>query len=140
MSDPRIDRDRAHGAGSRTWYFPDGYLPEPGPGPAEAHEALMVLNPSLGDAHVEFDLYFEGRPPVLGIAVTVPAERVRAFKAPYAEDPADVARVSIGVQEQYAIRVRSDVPVVVQYGRLETVPSYTLYTTMGYVDPRRDPA
>jgi hypothetical protein len=34
------------------------------------------------------------------------------------------------------MRVRSDVPVVCQYGRLEVVPSYALYTTMGFVDPR----
>lgn len=34
----------SHG-GAKTWYFPDGYLPEKvGSGPMEAHEALMLLN------------------------------------------------------------------------------------------------
>ena len=39
------------------------------------------------------------------------------------------------VRTQYAMRLRSDVPVIVQYGRLEMDPSFMLYTTMGLADP-----
>jgi hypothetical protein len=124
--------DAAHGAGARTWYFPDGDLPPAGPGEPPAHESLMILNVSSGPAAVDLDLYWEDRPPVLGIRVTVAGQRVRCLRAPWYDDPADAARVAIGVREQYAIRVRSDVPVICQYGRLEIVPAFALYTTMGF--------
>ena len=90
-------RDAERGAGSCTWYFPDG-----------------------------------DRPPVLGIRVEVPGERVRGLRVPWYDEPADASRADVPVREQYAIRVRSDIPVVCQYGRLEAVPSFALYTTMGF--------
>lgn len=92
----------------------------------------MVLNVSTRPATVDLDLYWTDRPPVMGIRVIVPAQRVRCLRAPWYEDPADAERVTIPVREQYAIRVRSDVPVICQYGRLEAVPSFALYTTMGF--------
>jgi hypothetical protein len=92
-----VTRDAADGAGSCTWYFPDG-----------------------------------DRPPVLGIRVTVPGERVRGLRVPWHDDPADAGRSAVAVREQYALRVRSDIPVICQYGRLEAVPSFALYTTMGF--------
>ena len=38
------------------------------------------------------------------------------------------------MRTQYAMRVRSDVPVICQYGRLEMDLSFALYTTMGLPD------
>lgn len=128
-----LARDAEHGAGSRTWYFPDGDRPPAGrdDGP-EAHESLMILNVCRRPANVDIDLYWTDRPPVLGIRVVVPGERVRGLRVPWHDDPADAARARIPVREQYALRVRSDIPVICQYGRLEAVPSFALYTTMGF--------
>ena len=125
--------DAEYGAGSRTWYFPDGDRPPAGPvsGP-EAHESLMILNVSACPATVDLDLYWTDRAPVLGIRIVVPGERVRSLRVPWYEDPADADRAMVPVREQYALRVRSDIPVICQYGRLEAVPSFALYTTMGF--------
>lgn len=95
----------------------------------------MVLNVSDRPAHLELDLYWEDREPTMGINVQIGAQRVRSLRVPWWEDPADAGRVEVPVRQQYAIRVRSNVPVICQYGRLEVIPSYELYTTMGYVDP-----
>lgn len=131
MSSPaereRLDRERGNGA--RTWYFPDGDLPPPADGPWEPHESLMILNVSDRPANVLIDLYWTDRPPTLGIPIRVEGQRVRALRAPWAEG-GEVPEIP--PRTQYAVRVRSDVPVICQYGRLEMVPSFTLYTTMGY--------
>ena len=45
--------------GAKTWYFPDGYLPEKiDNGEMEAHEALMLLNTNKQEADVLIDIYF----------------------------------------------------------------------------------
>ncbi len=131
----RVDTDRMQGAGALTWYFPDGDRPPTDNGPIEAHESLMILNVSQQRATIELDLYWTDKEPTLGIQVSVEAERVRSLRVPWFDDITDASRVHIPVRTQYALRVRSNVPVICQYGRLEVTPSYTLYTTMGYVDP-----
>jgi hypothetical protein len=123
--------DREQGSGALTWYFPDGDLPPAAEGPWEPHESLMILNVCERAANVLIDIYWTDRPPRLGIPVRVEGERVRALRAPWADD-ADGDVPAITPRTQYAMRVRSDVPVICQYGRLEMVPSFTLYTTMGY--------
>lgn len=134
-ADERVLRDRREGFGARTWYFPDGDRPPAADGPWEAHESLMVLNVADRPATVRIDLFWTDRPPVLGLTVTVPAERVVSLRAPWADVDADGRPFEIPVRTQYALRVRSDVPVVCQYGRLELIPSFALYTTMGLADP-----
>lgn len=136
MPDDRLRLDREAGFGARTWYFPDGDRPPPAQGPAEPHEALMIMNVSDRDAHILIDIYWTDRLPTLGLSVTVEAERVLSLRAPYSYVDADGAPFDIPVRTQYAMRVRSDVPIVCQYGRLEMVPAFTLYTTMGLHDPR----
>ena len=89
-------RDAERGAGSRTWYFPDGDRPPAGPdGGPEAHESLMILNVCARPATVDIDLYWTDRPPVLGIRVVVPGERVRGLRVPWHDDPADEARAVV---------------------------------------------
>jgi hypothetical protein len=113
-----------------TWFFADGDLPPAGDGPHEAHEALMVLNPTPDDAHLELDLYWTDSPPTRGIPLTVPAERVRAVRLDHADE---LAGVVIPRRTQYAMRLRADQPVVVQYGRLETAAAnYALMSSAGY--------
>ena len=138
MTDDRLRLDRQAGFGARTWYFPDGDLPPAVQGPAEPHEALMIMNVSDRDAHILLDIYWTDRAPTLGLPVLVEAERVRSLRAPYSEVDAHGAPFEIPVRTQYAIRVRSDVPVICQYGRLEMVPAFTLYTTMGLHDSQED--
>lgn len=120
-------------SGAKTWYFPDGYLPEKlGNSRFEAHEALMLLNVMGIPAHVLLDFYFEDREPVMGVPVVVGAQRVVCLRM---DKAADFGGPSIAPLVQYALRVRSDVNIVVQFGRLDTTqPNLAYYSSMGYCE------
>lgn len=104
--------------GKQQWYIVDGYRPSPAPDPSavyEGHESIMILNPNDRDANVCIDIYFEDREPVENIPYLVPAKRIRCFKS---HDESVLGfRMDVGLQ--YSMRIRSDVGVVVQYGRLD---------------------
>jgi hypothetical protein len=120
--------------GARVWYFPDGYLPEKlGGSRFEAHEALMLLNVNDQPAKVLLDFYFEGREPDLAVPVTVGARRVVCLRM---DKAADFGGPAIPPLVQYALRVRSDVNIVVQFGRLDaTQPNLAYYSSMGFCEP-----
>ena len=114
--------------GACVWYFPDGYLPEKiGDGPLEGHEALMLLNTGETPAEVSLDFYFEDRDPVKNVPVTVQAERILGLRL---DNPRDIGGLDIPPMTQYSIRVRSDVPIVAQFGRLDTTQ-----VNMAYYSP-----
>ncbi|MHB1459519.1 MAG: sensory rhodopsin transducer [Armatimonadota bacterium] len=117
--------------GAKIWYFPDGYLPEKIHGSTmEAHEALMLLNCSEAPANVVLDFYFEDKDPVKDIPVIVDAERVCTLRL---DRPEDIGGLVIPSLTQYSIRVRSDVDIVVQFGRLDTTQSnLSYYCGIGY--------
>ena len=69
--------------GARTWYVADGWLPmrEENAGAGyEGHEAIMILNCGDVDAEVLMDVYFDDREPVEGLALCVPARRIKCFR------------------------------------------------------------
>ena len=104
--------------GKKNWYIVDGYRPAPQPDPTavyEGHESIMILNPNDTDAHVKLSVYFEDRDPIENIPFLVPAKRIRCFKS----HDADVLGFTMEVGVQYSLQIRSDVGVVVQYGRLD---------------------
>ena len=106
-------------SGKKQWYIVDGYRPSPTPDPAavyEGHESIMILNPNAEDAHVLISVYFEDRDPVEDIPYLVPAKRIRCFKSHESEV---LGGLEIGVGVQYSMQIKSDVGVVVQYGRLD---------------------
>ena len=112
-------------AGAKEWLFADGYLPEKkGPGGMEAHEALMLFNPGTTPAQVRLDLFFEDKPPIKDIPVAVGAERVHTVRMDHANE---LGGVVVPPLTQYALRVRSDVPIVVQFGRLDTTQANMAY-------------
>ena len=109
----------------RLWYFPDGYLPEKGGGgKMEAHEALMLLNVTDQSADVKLDFYFEDRAPVKDIPVIVGGERVICLRL---DNPACIGGLRLAPLTQYSIRVRSSVPIVAQFGRLDTTQANMAY-------------
>jgi hypothetical protein len=117
--------------GAKTWCFPDGYLPKKtGDGPMEAHEALMLLNTGDRPATVKLDFYFEDKEPVTDVPVTVGARRVKCLRL---DHPDEIGGLSILPLVQYAIRVRSDVEIVAQFGRLDTTQTnMAYYMGIGY--------
>jgi hypothetical protein len=116
--------------GARTWYFPDGYLPAKRAGDAvEAHEALMILNTSDAPAKLLLDFYFEDKEPVTDVRIDLGTRRVKCVRL---DRPADIGGVELPVATQYAIRVRSNVNVIVQQGRIDTTQNnLSYYGSMG---------
>lgn len=111
--------------GKKVWYFSDGYLPEKNPAsPMEAHEALMLFNTNEKEVNVKIDIYYSDRAPVKDIPVKVPAERIIALRM---DHPEDLAGNVIPPVTQYALRIRSDENIVVQFGRLDTTQNNMAY-------------
>lgn len=121
-------------SGKKSWYIVDGYRPPEQPNKAEyeGHECFMVLNCNEQDAHCLIDVYFEDSPPVLGIPYTAPAQRISTFRS---GDRSVFGDVDLKINMQYSIRIRSDVGVVVQYGRADvSQPNLAYLATMGHAE------
>ncbi|HEX5472353.1 MAG TPA: sensory rhodopsin transducer [Lacipirellulaceae bacterium] len=104
--------------GTRIWAIPEGYIPPSSHGPAPqmtSHEAACILNAGNQDAHVQLMVYFEEKAPVGPYALTIPAKRTRHFRFNELSDPQPIPRGT-----NYSSLIRSDVPVVVQYTRLDS--------------------
>ena len=121
--------------GSKTWYVADGWMPLKNTAPApgyEGHEAIMILNCSNEQAVVLMDIYFEQQEPIEGIRITVPAKRIKCIRM---DHPEEIGGTKIERLFQYALRFRSNVEVVVQYGRMDvTQPNLAYIGTMGYAE------
>jgi hypothetical protein len=108
----------ANGEGKKIWIFPDGDLPEKNEKSRfEAHEALMGLNTSNRDAHLQLSFYFSDKDPIEGIAQSVKAKRVKCIRM---DHPDEIGGVQLPYRTQYALRVESDVEIVATFGRLDT--------------------
>jgi len=115
--------------GARVWLIPDGFLPAKGDGPLEGHEAFCILNVEDQDAHVEIDFYFEDREPVLGVPIRVGARRTLHVRT----DRPETLGFALPRRVPYAARIRSDVPIAVQYSRMDvSQPNLTLMTSMAH--------
>lgn len=116
--------------GSLVWVFPDLEMPPAGDSLLKGHESVIILNMNDVDANVKISLYFEDKAPILDIPVTVDANRVRCLRTNNADD---FGGIVIEREIQYAMKLTSDVPVVAQYGRLDTrQENMAFYTVMGY--------
>lgn len=119
--------------GSKLWFVADGYLPlraKTDSAGFEGHEAIMILNCGGTDATVMMDVFFESREPIENIALSVPARRVKCFRM---DHPAEIGGLEIKRLDQYALRFRSDVDVIVQYGRMDvTQPNLAYIGLMGH--------
>lgn len=119
--------------GKKSWFLVDGYRPSPQPDPAghyEGHESIMILNTHKQDAHVSICLYFEDKEPVENIAMLIPARRIRTFRS---SDSHLLGGCVLNVNEQYSMVIKSDLTIIVQYGRLDVQQANMAYMAlMGY--------
>ena len=118
--------------GAKVWVFADGWLPEKtgGQGYLESHEALMILNTGKSPANIKLDFYFNDKDPATDVAVKVDPERVVCLRL---DHPDEIGGVEIPLVTQYALRVRSDVKIVVQFARLDTAQSnLSYYVNVGH--------
>jgi hypothetical protein len=115
--------------GAQNWYIPDGFIPTESSGELVSHEAICVLNCGEDDAELFVTVYFEDRDPLERIPVAVPGRRTRHVKTNTLVK--DGEGIPAGVP--YAMEVESNVPVIVQYSRLDsTQAENSLMTTMAY--------
>ena len=119
--------------GKKSWYIPDGWIPRQKAGEEsgyEGHEALIVLNCNEEEAKIRIDFYFEDKAPIENVMFTVGGKRVKCFRM---DKPEEIGGVTLGRLQQYALRVRSDVEIVVQFGRMDvTQPNCSYIGLMGY--------
>jgi len=118
--------------GAKVWLIPDGYLPVPpvDSKPYQSHEAICILNTGSQEAHIRLDIYFEDDEPIKDIPIFVGGERTLHVRLDWPEHLNGV-RLPVGVP--YAIRVRSDVPIIVQHSRLDTSQvNLALMTTIAH--------
>lgn len=102
--------------GEKHWFIPDGYIPETSSGSLLSHESVCVLNCSSEEAMLRFTIFFEDREPMEDILVVIPARRTKHIRT--SSLVKEGKPIPLGVP--YAIEVNSDVPVVVQYSRLDS--------------------
>ncbi|MBE0338601.1 hypothetical protein E4V51_11545 [Paenibacillus sp. 28ISP30-2] len=115
--------------GSLFWVIPDGYIPPESRGELLSHESICVLNCGTRGAKLSIDIYFEDCEPLEGLIEVVEGRRTRHIRTASLER--DGERIPAGIP--YAITVTSDVPVIVQYSRLDTTqPELALMSVMAY--------
>lgn len=116
--------------GKKIWIIPDCELPQEGDGVLKGHESVIVVNDTEQDANIAVTLYFTDRDRYEEIEWTVGAGRVRCFRMNNLEDMCGFA---VPYETQYAMKLSSTCPIVVQYGRLDNRQiNLAYYTTLGY--------
>ena len=116
--------------GKNVWVFPDAELPPVGDNPIPGHESIIITNTGNKDAHIRITLLYTDKEPVEDIVVTVAARRVRCLRT---NEEKDFGPYTANFEEQYAILLESDQPIVAQYGRAEP-RKVAFYTTPGYCE------
>jgi hypothetical protein len=104
--------------GRHRWAIAEGYIPgwSNGPEPElESHDTCCILNASDQEAKVEITIYFEDREPAGPYEVTVEARRTKHLRYNELRDPEPIPK-----DTPYASVIVSDVPIVVQYTRLDS--------------------
>ena len=117
------------GYGKKVWIFPDAELPPVGVNLIPGHESIIITNTGDREANIKITLLYTDKEPV-SFPVTVAARRVRCLRT---NEEKDFGVYTAKFEEQYAIMLESDVPVVAQYGRAEP-RAVAFYTTPGYCE------
>ncbi|PZD96310.1 hypothetical protein DNH61_08940 [Paenibacillus sambharensis] len=115
--------------GEKHWVIPDGYIPEHSSGELTSHESVCVLNCSSEEALLRFTIFFEDREPMEDILVVIPGRRTKHIRT--SSLMKEGMPIPVGVP--YAIEVKSDIDVIVQYSRLDsTQAENALMSVMAY--------
>jgi hypothetical protein len=117
-------------SGSTIWFIPDGFIPEKSSGELESHEAICLLNTGTETADITVTVYFEEDEPIKNITFHVAGERTKHIRTGFLIGENE-KKIPKGVP--YALKVESNIPVIVQFSRMDaTQAANTLMTTMAY--------
>lgn len=115
--------------GSKVWYIPDGFIPAQSSGNLESHEAICILNCNAEVAESIVTVYFEDRDPIENIQVRTNGKRTNHIRT----DGLQFEGQKIPKGIPYALRVESNIPIIVQFSRMDaTQAENTLMTTMAF--------
>jgi len=93
-----------------------------------SHETACILNANDTEAHIEITIYFSDREPIGPYKITVPPRRTLHQRFNDLKDPEPIPKAT-----NYASRIDSDVPIVVQHTRLDSRQSENaLLTTIAF--------
>ena len=116
--------------GKCDWIIPDCELPPEGEGVLKGHESVIVVNDSTRVSKIKVSLFFTDKEPYDEIEWTVEPKRVRCFRM---NNPADMSGYVVPLETQYAMKLESTEPIVVQYGRLDNrQTNLAYYTTLAF--------
>ena len=108
--------------GKKDWIIPDCELPPEGEGVLKGHESVIIVNDTNEKAVIKVKIYFADW--------EVEAQRVRCFRM---NNLNDMCGFAVPLETQYAMKLESSQPIVVQYGRLDNrQTNLAYYTTMAY--------
>ena len=117
--------------GRTRWAIAEGYIPGQSHGPAPemtSHEACCILNTCHQVARVAITIFFEDREPAGPFRFQIPAQRTKHLRFNNFKDPEEIPR-----DTPYSSVIESDVPIVVQYTRLDSrQPANALLSTMAF--------
>ncbi len=117
--------------GHKVWAIAEGYLPPASTGPEpelESHETACLLNASNQVARVSITVFFADREPAGPYRVEVAARRTLHLRFNQLRNPEPIPPDS-----DYSCIVESDVPIVVQYTRLDSrQPPHALLSTIAF--------
>ena len=104
--------------GRTTWVIPGGRIPLQTTGPepeSTSRDELSLLNTGDAEARIELKIYYADREPIGPYRLVVAARRVRCVRF---NDLIDPEALPLGVD--YAAVIASDVPIVVQFTRVDS--------------------
>lgn len=113
--------------GKKNWVFCDGDLPPAGDNPKfPGHEALMITNVSKKDAIIDIKIIYEDKEPYTVSSIKLNAERTTCIRL---DKPigSEGYKIPFG---QYALHLKSNMPVCACFGRLDV-----RQTNMAYYSP-----
>lgn len=80
-----------------------------------SHDKIAILNTSNEEALIEITMFYEDEQPCGNYSISVQARRIRKIRFNDLIDP-----VAIRMERNYGCYIKSDVPVVVQFSRMNT--------------------
>lgn len=108
--------------GKKLWVIPGGFIPEESHGHEPdfvSSDQMAILNTTDQEAELEITIYFEDKGPQGPYPLQVRAGRVRKVRFNDLIDPQ-----AIPLNKEYAAVISSNVPVVVQFSRLDSSHRY----------------
>ena len=116
--------------GKKYWIIPDCELPPEGEGVLKGHESVIVVNDSNKTATIKVKIFYVDKPCYDEIVWTVEPQRVRCFRMNNVDD---MCGYVVEKEAQYAMKLSSSQPIVVQYGRLDNrQTNLAYYTTLAF--------